>query len=164
MPQQDLFTDSDAVFSNCRKYRYRLWRRWAPGPSCLWVMLNPSTADEIKNDPTVERCERRARAMGYAAVEVVNLFAFRATDPDEMKAAADPVGPENDQAILAAVADAGLVVCGWGNHGGHIGRSSQVKELIASAGATPHHLGATSKGEPRHPLYVRYDVQPSIWQ
>jgi hypothetical protein len=160
----NLFGSSGASFSECLKYRYNLWRRWTKGPTCVWIMLNPSTADEFQNDPTIERCERRSRNMGYAAVEVVNLFAFRATNPADMMAKADPVGPENDQAILAAISGASLVICAWGNHGAHLGRSRQVKHLIIKSGATPHHLGLTSLGEPRHPLYVDYGVNPTPWR
>src|ERR1051326_5628436 len=92
-----------ALFSPCGLFRYRLWRHWTPGmPPLVFVMLNPSTADAEKNDPTVERCERRAKAGGFGGGEVVNLFALRSTDPKALYSAADPIGPENDKVIATA--------------------------------------------------------------
>ena len=126
-------------------------------------MLNPSTADEIDNDPTVERCERRARTMGFGGVEVVNIFAFRATLPVRMKQEADPVGVGNDQAILAAAELSGMVVCGWGIHGDHLSRGRAVVELLRHAGIQAHCLTTTASGHPGHPLYVGYDVLPKAF-
>ena len=103
-----------AVFSPCRTYRYRWWRRWESGPSMLWVMLNPSTADERIFDPTVTRCRNFTCAFGYAALEIVNLFAFRATQPRELFAVPDPVGPCNDAAIDQAVERNALVMLALG--------------------------------------------------
>ncbi len=92
---------STAVYSDCEKYRYTLTRVWEPaGRKALFIMLNPSTATEVQNDPTVERCERRARTLGFGAFRVTNIFAWRDTDPRKMRAATDPVGPANDAAIL----------------------------------------------------------------
>ena len=111
-------SSSIALFSNCERYRYLLTRVWAPGgKKALFVMLNPSTADEMKNDPTVERCERRARAMGFGAFRVCNIFAYRATDPRNMRAQQDPIGPGNDEAIRESCLWADRVVCAWGTHG-----------------------------------------------
>ncbi|OZA02269.1 MAG: hypothetical protein B7Y02_16985, partial [Rhodobacterales bacterium 17-64-5] len=84
---------SEAVYSECERYRYLLARVWGPGAKVMFVMLNPSTATEVQNDPTVERCERRARVLGFGAFCVTNIFAYRATDPKVMRAVADPVGP-----------------------------------------------------------------------
>lgn len=95
---------SVANYSDCEKYRYDLTRVWDEnGKRVMFLMLNPSTATEVQNDPTVERCERRARTLGYGAFRVCNIFAYRATDPKVMRSAADPVGPENDQAIRDAI-------------------------------------------------------------
>ena len=97
--------DSIAVYSACERYRYVLTRTWdAAGRRALFVMLNPSTATEMQNDPTVERCERRARALGFGAFRVVNIFAFRATDPRVMRMQSDPIGPANDAHILDSAA------------------------------------------------------------
>lgn len=159
--------DTGATFSPCRKYRYTLWRQWADPAdkgTMLALMLNPSTADEVANDPTVERVERRARAMGFGRLIVCNIFAFRATDPAEMKAQADPVGPENDAAILEASRQADLVLCAWGTHGSHMGRSSQIRDLLKQSGCTPYCLTTTSGGEPGHPLYIPYNTKPEPWE
>lgn len=161
--QHDMFGRDawGAVFSHCRSYRYRLWRHYDDGPSIVWVLLNPSTADETVNDPTVERCCRRSIAMGHPHVEVVNLFAYRSTDPAGLRHVDDPVGPANDAAILDAVAGAGLVVCGWGNHGARMGRGAHVLSLLREAGVRAHALCMTGAGQPGHPLYVGYDVAPT---
>ncbi len=149
--------DSTAVYSDCEAWRYLLTRVWDPaGPRALFVMLNPSTATEVQNDPTVERCERRARALGFGAFRVTNIFAFRATDPRVMRAAADPVGPDNDAAIAGSVPWADRIVCAWGNHGLFMDRGAQVARLLRGAGAAPWVLGLTGAGQPVHPLYVPY--------
>ncbi len=154
---------SEAVYSDCQTYRYALTRQWAPGARLLWVMLNPSTASELVNDPTVERCERRARALGFGGFRVVNLFALRATDPRALRLADDPVGPGNDRALAEGVAWADAILCGWGGHGGLAGRAAQVAPLLAGAEKPLWHLGLTAAGHPRHPLYVGYAVQLQPW-
>ena len=156
---------SAAVYSPCERYRYSLTREWAPGDGgrVLFVMLNPSTATEARNDPTVERCERRARALGFGAFRVCNIFAWRATDPREMRAAADPVGPENDAALRDGCDWADMVVCAWGTHGAHLGRGPRVEALLRATGHGLHHLGLTRDGHPRHPLYIAYARQPEPW-
>lgn len=156
-------TVSEAVYSDCESYRYLLTRTWGRGPKALFVMLNPSTATEVQNDPTVERCQRRALALGYGAFRVTNIFAFRATDPKVMRAAADPVGPANDAAILDSVAWADTVLCAWGNHGLHLDRGAAVTTLLRQTGVPLFHLGLTGHAQPRHPLYVAYDQQPQPW-
>ncbi len=155
--------ESEAVYSPCESYRYLLTRVWAPGPRALFVMLNPSTATEVQNDPTVERCERRARVLGFGAFRVTNIFAFRATDPKVMRAASDPVGPGNDSAIGESLAWADKVICAWGNHGLHLARGKQVEAMLRQSPLPLFHLGLTGQGQPRHPLYVAYEQQPQIW-
>ena len=153
-----------AVYSDCEKYRYSLTRVWNGGGSRVtFVMLNPSTATEIQNDPTVERCERRARALGYGAFCVTNIFAWRATDPRDMRAAPEPVGSANDAAIVDAADWAGSVVCAWGTHGEHLDRGPTVAEMLRGMGHPLFHLGLTQAGHPKHPLYIGYDVQPVAW-
>ena len=127
----------------------------------LWIMLNPSTATEEANDPTIERCERRSRAMGFGALDVVNLFAFRATRPADLHAAADPVGPDCDRVLLEAAGQAGLIVAGWGVHGARGGRDRQVAQMLT--GFEIACLGTTKAGQPRHPLYVGYTEGPRRW-
>ena len=153
----------DATFSPCRTWRYQLRRRWSLGPWCNFLMLNPSTADETVNDPTVTRAERFARRWAYGGLIVTNLFAFRATDPQVMRAAADPVGPENDAAILAAAKASGLVLCAWGNHGGFLRRGEQVRRLLEAEGVALHVLMLTGMRQPVHPLYQPNSRRPIPW-
>lgn len=154
---------SYADYSADEVYRYVLVRIWAPGPRVLFVMLNPSTATEAQNDPTVERCERRARALGFGSFAVTNIFAYRATDPKVMRAVADPVGPENDAAIRQMAFDAQCIICAWGTHGLHLGRGAEVERLLRQAGFALHHLGLSKDGLPKHPLYIGYDTKPALW-
>lgn len=150
-----------ARFSPDRAYRYSLEIEWGEGDGAVnFLMLNPSTADELVNDPTVERCERRARLWGYRRLIVTNLFAFRATDPRDMKAAADPVGPENDAAIVAAAKYSDLVIAAWGNHGFHLGRAGTVRALLDSQRVRLKCLRMAKTGEPCHPLYLPYELEP----
>ena len=159
---------SVAVYSDCEAYRYLLTRVWDDAlPRALFVMLNPSTATEVQNDPTVERCERRARALGFGAFRVTNIFAYRATDPRAMRAMADPVGPENDAAIRGSLDWAGgaadRIVCAWGTHGAHLGRGAAVERLLRESGRELHHLGLTAAGAPKHPLYIGYAQPLQLW-
>jgi hypothetical protein len=156
--------ESAAVYSACEAYRYALTRVWAAeAPRLLFVLLNPSTATELRNDPTVERCERRARDMGFGALRVCNIFAWRATDPRALKWAEDPAGPANDAALREGAAWADRVICGWGAHGRHLGRGGAVEAMLRGEGAALWHLGLTQDGAPRHPLYIGYDRQPEPW-
>jgi hypothetical protein len=156
--------ESLAIYSPCESYRYALTRIWDPeGPKAVFVMLNPSTATEVQNDPTVERCERRARALGFGGFRVVNIFAFRATDPQVMRSQTDPVGPGNDEAIAEAAAWGDRVICAWGSHGTHRARGAQVEALLRALQRPLFHLGLTQAGAPKHPLYISYDVQPEPW-
>jgi hypothetical protein len=157
------FRQSGAEYSECETYRYRLWRKWEEGPTVTFLMLNPSTADAYKNDPTIERCHRRAVAMGFAALEIVNIFAYRATDPRELKKAANPIGPDNDANILESARKSDMTICAWGSHGDHKNRHQEVKELLKSHDISAHVLGLTAKGQPRHPLYLPYSRLPRQW-
>lgn len=122
--QPDLFASSTARFSPCRRYRYELWRRWdvPTAPFAMFIGLNPSTADETADDPTIRRCIRFARDWGFGGLLMTNLFAFRATDPAVMKAEAEPVGPENSAIIQSNACNAGIIIAAWGVHGVHMGR------------------------------------------
>jgi len=122
--------------------------------------LNPSTADETQDDPTVRRCLGYAKQWGYGRMVMLNIFAFRATDPRVMKAAPDPVGPENDRYLLEASRRAHLVVAAWGNHGAFRGRSKRVVEMLRQAGVELRCLKLTGQGEPGHPLYLPKNLQP----
>ncbi|MBC8451295.1 MAG: DUF1643 domain-containing protein [Planctomycetes bacterium] len=142
--------ESSAELSACRTYRYALWRKWdSTLPYAMFVGLNPSTADEVQDDPTIRRCVRFARDWGYGSLCMVNLFAYRATSPRDMKAAEDPVGPINDRWLKELATEAGIVIAAWGNHGAFLGRSSAVRRLVPVL----HCLGLNKSGEPVHPLY-----------
>ena len=155
---------STAVYSDCERYRYALTRTWDPSaPKAFFVMLNPSTATEQQNDPTVERCERRARALGFGSFRVGNIFAWRDTDPRKMRKARDPVGPENDLAILEGCEWADTILCAWGTHGAHLDRGHEVARLIRATGRSMHHLGLSKHGHPKHPLYIAYETRPTLW-
>ncbi len=154
-------SDSGARFSPCRRWRYLLWRRWDPArPVANFLMLNPSTADEFKLDPSCTRARVYAERWGYGALIVTNIFGWRATDPDEMKAVRDPVGRGNDRAILRAARESALVVCAWGNHGTHLGRSTYVREILAKAKIEARVLRMNAGGEPAHPLYLPARLRP----
>jgi hypothetical protein len=152
-----------AKFSPCGKYRYDLWRTWDDAkPSCMFLMLNPSTADAIDNDPTVERCQRRAVKMDYGGLVVCNIFAYRSTDPTALYDLEDPVGSENDATILRRATHAGIVICGWGTHGALLGRGKAVIQMLMDADVKPYALKINADGSPQHPLYVRYAALPCI--
>lgn len=155
---------SVARYSDCEEYRYDLTRVWdETGRKVMFLMLNPSTATEVQNDPTVERCERRARTLGYGAFRVCNIFAYRATDPKVMRSVDDPVGPLNDDAIRQGIDWADDVVAAWGTHGAHMKRGIAVEQLLRDTQAKPKHLGLSKEGHPKHPLYIGYAVQPADW-
>ncbi len=176
-----------AEFSACGTYRYALTRVWNPGkPKVVFIGLNPSTANASLDDPTIRRCRGFAKSNDYGGLVMANLFAFRATDPKAMKAAADPVGPEND-AWLRKLAteeydteigrmsegepgESNLLIAAWGIHGGFQDRDKAVQRLLFAAGRDApvpeddqrnlhfNCLGVTKGGYPRHPLYVRADM------
>jgi len=155
---------STAIYSDCERYRYALTRTWdLDGKRVLFIMLNPSKATEVQNDPTVERCERRARALGYGAFQVTNIFAWRETDPHLMRKVPDPIGPANDQIILDGVTWADLVIAAWGTHGAHLDRNTAVTRILRKSGQPLHTLGLTKHGHPKHPLYISYTQQPIPW-
>src|SRR5262245_54865930 len=126
-------------------------------------MLNPSTADEVKLDPSCTRARLYAERWGFGALIVTNLFSWRATDPGDMKAAKDPVGVGNDRAILHAARNSALVVCAWGNHGAHLGRSRRVLEVLRRKQVGLHALRLNGNGEPAHPLYLPGSLEPKKW-
>jgi len=165
-------------FSPCRKYRYTLWREFYPiraiNPPLLplegnqahnYLMvigLNPSTADETKDDPTIRRCIDFAKRWGYGALCMTNLFAWRDTLPENMKAAPDPIGPENDEWLYKISVCAGGILAAWGKHGAFLNRAARVREEMRQSCLTVHCLRFNKDGSPQHPLYVPADTQPVI--
>jgi hypothetical protein len=158
-------TPSGALFSRCRRWRYLLWRRWDDSkPVANFLMLNPSTADELKLDPSCTRARNYAERWGYGALIVTNIFGWRATDPKVMKSVKDPVGRGNDAAILAAARASRVVVCAWGNHGLHLDRAARVTGLLRAAGVNLHALRVNACGEPAHPLYLPGTLRATRFQ
>ncbi|MEM6384773.1 MAG: DUF1643 domain-containing protein [Pseudomonadota bacterium] len=154
----------EAVYSDCERYRYRLTVSWDErAPRLLYVMLNPSKATELVNDPTIERCERRARQLGYGAFGVANLFGLRETSPARLKSARAPEGPHNMRAIDDSVAWSDSVLAAWGVHGTHRAQGAKVLKRLRTCGAPLLHLGLTKEGHPRHPLYIPYKIKPEPW-
>jgi hypothetical protein len=159
----DLFMKSFAVFSPCRTWRYRLARFWGPGKTLNVIALNPSTADEKENDPTVTRLIIRAQHLGFDGLVVANLFALRSTDPSSLYSHQDPIGPKNDDFILCQALECETVVCAWGNHGKLKQRGDAVKRMLRNAGIDLHAFKFTNAGEPSHPLYLSYKIAPKPW-
>lgn len=166
--QRDLFEygrppavfDRGATLSLCGRYRYRLWRVWDRTlPMVVWVMLNPSTADASNDDLTLKKVQGFSRQWGFGGVIVVNLYAWRETDPDALTArsleGADVVGPENDLHLRAAMQDAHLVLCAWGAHTVSRARAAAVLAMVPETVACEC-LGRTSGGAPRHPSRLAY--------
>lgn len=152
-----------ATFSECEKYRYTLGRRWeTAGERVCFCLLNPSTADATKLDPTLTRCHRYAIRWGFHAMDVVNIFGLRSTDPKGLKLVDDPVGPDNDRHIARLAKAADLVIVGWGTHGAMNDRHQEVLEVLKSV-CQPHCLAITKHGFPKHPLYLRGDLDPVVF-
>lgn len=157
--------DGSAVFSDDGVYRYSLGRHWGGKGEWLgFVLLNPSTADAKTNDPTIARGIVRSQRLSYVGLIVCNLFGFCATDPKAMMRAVDPIGPGNDVALLAMAQNCPHIVLGWGAHGGYRNRGEEVIELLRKTSSQLMMLGVTKGGEPKHPLYIGYDVPLQPWQ
>ncbi|MDD5700230.1 MAG: DUF1643 domain-containing protein [Candidatus Nanoarchaeia archaeon] len=147
--------ESLAIFSDDEKYRFVLRRVWDDKKGrTVFIGLNPSTADEIKNDPTVSRMISLSKSWGFGSVSVCNLFAFRATFPSDLKKAENPIGDENDSFILKEMQDADKVIACWGNHGKFLNRSENFSKNLKNF----EHFGFTKAGEPHHLLYLRKDA------
>ena len=155
----------EAVYSDCERYRFSLTVSWTgPGRRLLYVMLNPSKATELANDPTIERCERRAHRLGYGAFRVVNLFALRETSPARLKAAKAPVGPDNARHVADGATWSDDVLAAWGVHGAHREQGDETLAILRTSGKPLYHLGLTKHGHPRHPLYISYETRPTRWE
>ncbi len=151
-----------AVMSIDQAYRYQLTRRWGDDEaSVTWVMLNPSTADADVDDPTIRRCIGFSRSWGFDALTVVNLFAYRATDPKALALADEPVGQVNYRHVREAIEDSAGVVCAWGAHARKVRQfpyTPDVRDLAARCRVPVFCLGTTKAGDPRHPLYLAADT------
>jgi hypothetical protein len=147
------------IFSECGEYRYCLWREWdKSNPEyALFILLNPSTADETNDDRTIRRCIDYAKQWGYGALCVVNLLAYRATKPAAMKKHRSPVGRDNDEWLKDMAKDAKVIVAAWGTHGTHLKRDTVVKDLFAGKLSC---IKLSKSGHPRHPLFLPRTLQP----
>jgi hypothetical protein len=144
-------------------YRYSLWRIWdlSKEGHLVFVMLNPSIADDKIDDPTIKRCIGFAKSWGFGSMEVVNLFAFRATNPSHLKGCNDPVGPDNNTYILTAAERASKIVLAWGTNGIYLNRNKQVIDLLSEH--NPVCLQKSKDGHPKHPLYIKADCEPILF-
>ena len=158
-----------AVISGCGRFRYRLDRAWdepmdGKAGYVAWVMLNPSTADAERDDPTMRRCIAFTRSWGYSALSVVNLFALRATDPKELRLAPDPTGPDNLAHLIEVTAGSHVTVAAWGSSW-----PLPLADYVRRVGAELRQpgdvmcLGKTGQGDPRHPLYVKGTTELVPW-
>lgn len=151
---------TDAIFSDDRQYRYVLFRIWDSNkPMVNFIGLNPSTADEIKDDPTMRRCCGFAKSWGYGGFYMTNLFAYKATKPEDLKKALDPIGKDNDKWLLEIEKKVEQVVFAWGVHGKFMNRDEQVKKLITQG----YFIDLTKDGHPKHPLYLKNELKTKIW-
>ncbi len=149
-----------ATLSNDRKYRYTLWRTWEYEKSyVVFIGLNPSTADETEDDPTIRRCMGYVKSWGYGSLCMVNLFAYRATNPIDLLTLSDPIGQENDTYLFDVCQQARLIIAAWGTNGGFLQRDKKVIRLIPNL----HLLRLTKKGFPAHPLYLPKNLNPVKW-
>lgn len=148
---------SSAVFSEDRVYRYVLWRIWdGKKPIVNFIGLNPSTADETKDDPTMRRCIGFAKSWGYGGFYMTNLFGYKATKPEDLRKASDPVGIDNNKWLLEIEEKVEKVIFAWGVNGAYLNRDKQVLALIKKG----HYLELSKAGYPKHPLYLKGDLKP----
>jgi hypothetical protein len=160
------------IFSPCRKYRYMLWRSWGDDLFAnrtkdgfvMFIGLNPSTADETKDDQTIRKCIGFAKRWGYLQMCMTNLFAWRDTDPMAMKRAGHHVvGMDNHHHLLQCASVAALVVAAWGKNGKHMNQDLTVRQYLSGIGVTLHHLGLNDDGTPKHPLYLLATTEPKTF-
>lgn len=154
----------NAVFSECGNYRYALSRVWDTSlPAVMFIGLNPSTADATVNDPTVRRCIGFAHSWGYGTIYMMNLFAFRATNPKVMQAAERPIGPDTDVWLKRVWDRSKMHIAAWGANGGYLARDVFVPKKLDPHEIMLYCLGTTKGGMPRHPLYIKADTKPIPW-
>lgn len=159
-----------ALISECKKYRYCLWRLWDDAlPQVDFIMLNPSTADGEQDDPTIRRCINFAKRWGAGSIRVLNLFAYRTTSPSNLKIVDDPIGPANDfwlqdcPGFHERLEGPLHIICGWGNHGSLMNRSEEVLNILKKREwrTTIECLQVNSSGQPSHPLYLSSKLNPT---
>lgn len=154
--------NKNTIFSSCRKYRYVLWREWDKNNPkyAMFIGLNPSTADETLDDPTIRRCIQFSKDWGYGSLCMTNIFAFRTPEPKIMKLESAPIGEDNDKYLLEYSKDAAIVIACWGNDGKYLNRGEYIKKLIPNL----YCLKLSKNGNPWHPLYLKKDLKPFIYE
>lgn len=153
---------TSAVLSDEREYRYQLLRSWdSEKPTLAFIMLNPSTADEIKDDPTIRRCVGYAEDWGFGKLIVGNLYAYRTSDPEELNKIENPIGPKNDKYLKDICDKADKVLVAWGANEAVENREVEVAEFLDSE---LYALNTTKHGHPNHPLYQPKDIEPEVWE
>ena len=146
-----------AEFSKCGKYRYKLWRIWDESkPMMMYIMMNPSTADASEDDHTITRCIGFANSWGYGGFYVGNLFAYRSTDPKELKKVTDPIGNFNYNHLFEMSLKSDIIVCAWGN------KQGSPPEKIRNLGEL-YYLSINNDGTPGHPLFLKSELKPILW-
>ncbi len=155
-------TFSKAIYTDCERYRYVLTRQWEEVSEnrAVFIGLNPSTATEYQNDPTVARCIKYAKTWGHDSMTMLNAFAFRSTDPKGLKSVEDPVGSANDRYILKQCRDASQIILCWGTHAEYLDRGLKLLEKLSGRSFELNCLKITKNGHPSHPLYLKKDLQP----
>jgi hypothetical protein len=160
--------ETGAVLSPDGKYRYRLWRRWDPKISqARFIMLNPSTADANTDDPTIKKCMKFARSWGCGGIEVVNLFAYRATNPKALKplTCEEAVGPWNDEILFEVLRNkGGINIAAWGQNGKLFGRAAAVGWELDKTATRLYALKLAKDGTPYHPLYLKDETKAFLWR
>lgn len=151
-----------AVFSDCRKYRYALVRAWDYSkPFCLFIGLNPSTANELENDPTLTRCVNYAKSWGYGGVFMANLFAIKDTDSNQMITRENPIGKNNDLWLSKLYNMVDKTICIWGDKGRHLNRSNDIKNILPKL----YYLKLNISGEPSHTRSgLSNSLKPTEWK
>lgn len=150
----------DAYIDSTKKYRYLLTRKWdTKKPDVTFIMLNPSTADAFEDDPTIINCCKLSKEWGLGGIEVINLFAYRSSKPDELKKALDPIGPENNEHIIKAIKSSSLTIAAWGNHGTFLNRDKEVIDLVNNY-CDLYCLLVNKTGCPTHPKNLSVDIKP----
>ena len=169
IPMNIKYTNSSAKISDCGTYRYELIREWstsefAPNTvkegQVVFCLLNPSTADAVEDDRTITRCVGFAQDWGYSRLVVVNLYAYRTPDPDELPNCSDPVGANNDEYIIKYAKEADLFIAGWGRKRKRLVRDKIVLDILRSSGIVIKALGVNADGTPKHPLYLSKKTNP----
>jgi hypothetical protein len=171
-PPGGKWLDSGCLFSDCKKYRYKLWRVWdTDRPTLFFILMNPSTADETTNDPTIERCERRARSLGYGGLVILNCGGIRETDSRIAWSDPDPIGPDNLKVIANELVESRFsesfyptFAAGWGTPARRLGADLPVLELFRGLRRPLYCLGVNADGSPKHPLYVPYSKELELYE